>query len=106
MSGLIQRIAEAIYELNPYEDSDDDGRHGPVSLVDLSEIDLGLWSLVYGQARIALTTARNPMPEMLEAARDWSLAKYGQAIGDDAAIGCWQAMIDAALKQEAGKCGR
>lgn len=33
-----------------------------------------------------------PTEEMLIAARDWSYEKYGKAIGDDAARGCWKAM--------------
>lgn len=33
---------------------------------------------------------------MLIAARDWSQAKYGKAIGDDAARGCWKVMWGAA----------
>jgi hypothetical protein len=33
---------------------------------------------------------------MLVAARDWSHKKYGQPIGNDAAIGCFMAMIEAA----------
>lgn len=36
-----------------------------------------------------------PNEEMLIAARDWSAQKYGKPIGDDAAIGCWQAMYTA-----------
>lgn len=39
---------------------------------------------------------REPTEAMLIAARDWSQKKYGKPIGDDAAIGCWQAMFDAA----------
>lgn len=42
-----------------------------------------------------LTAMRVPTEAMLIAARDWSYAKYGKPIGDDAAIGCWQAMFDA-----------
>lgn len=38
---------------------------------------------------------RVPTEAMLNAARDWSVNKYGQGIGNDAAIGCWQAMFDA-----------
>lgn len=38
---------------------------------------------------------RNPTEAMLNAARDWSVKKYGIGIGNDAAIGCWQAMFDA-----------
>lgn len=40
--------------------------------------------------------SREPTEAMLIAARDWSQKKYGKPIGDDAAIGCWQAMFDAA----------
>jgi hypothetical protein len=36
-----------------------------------------------------------PTEAMLEAAQDWSHAKYGKPIGNDAAIGCWQAMLRA-----------
>jgi len=38
---------------------------------------------------------RIPTEAMLDAARDWSVNKYSQGIGNDAAIGCWQAMYDA-----------
>lgn len=41
---------------------------------------------------------RKPTEAMLNAARDWSQEKYGKPIGNDAAIGCWQAMLDAAPK--------
>jgi len=37
-----------------------------------------------------------PTEEMLNAARDWSVKKYSQGIGNDAAIGCWKAMLTAA----------
>ena len=37
-----------------------------------------------------------PTEAMLNAARDWSVKKYGQGIGNDAAIGCWKAMLAAA----------
>jgi hypothetical protein len=33
-----------------------------------------------------------PTEAMLNAARDWSAAKYGRPIGNGAAIGCWRAM--------------
>lgn len=36
-----------------------------------------------------------PNEAMLEAARDWSQGKYGKPIGNDAAKGCWKAMMDA-----------
>ena len=40
-----------------------------------------------------------PTDKMLEAARDWSIKKYGKAIGNDAAIGCWTVMRCAALEE-------
>ena len=36
-----------------------------------------------------------PTEEMLIAARDWSLKKYGISVGDDGAKGCYAAMIAA-----------
>lgn len=39
---------------------------------------------------------KEPTEAMLIAARDWSYKKYGKPIGDDAAIGCWKAMFEAA----------
>ena len=52
-------------------------------------------------AAVAAERARlqEPTEEMLIAARDWSLKKYGKPIGNDAARGCWAAML-AASKQE------
>ncbi|WP_336817247.1 hypothetical protein [Burkholderia gladioli] len=63
-----------------------------------------------GFARALLTSPRAavPAPEgwklvpieategMKHAARDWSDKKYGKPIGNDAAIGCWGTMLDAA----------
>lgn len=37
-----------------------------------------------------------PTPEMDNAARDWSVSKYGSGIGNDAAHGCYSAMLEAA----------
>ena len=37
-----------------------------------------------------------PTPEMDNAARDWSVSKYGRGIGNDAAHGCYSAMLEAA----------
>jgi hypothetical protein len=42
----------------------------------------------------------DPTEAMLDAARDWSATKYGKAIGNDAAIGCWRAMMSAATKAD------
>ena len=46
-------------------------------------------------ALTAQPVAWQPTEAMLIAARDWSEKKYGKPIGNDAAIGCWQAMFDA-----------
>jgi hypothetical protein len=46
-----------------------------------------------------------PTEAMLNAARDWSVKKYGQGIGSDAAIGCWQAMLAAAPAQSPALIG-
>lgn len=37
-----------------------------------------------------------PTLEMDNAARDWSVSKYGRGIGNDAAHGCYSAMLEAA----------
>lgn len=42
-----------------------------------------------------LAELREPDEGMLAAARDWSARKYGKPIGNDAAIGCLQTMLDA-----------
>ena len=41
-----------------------------------------------------------PTDDMLNAARDWSDKKYGKPIGNDAAVGCFQAMLEAAPEPE------
>lgn len=56
-----------------------------------------LWRL---RARAAIAAMREPSEAMLIGARDWSLKKYGIGVGNDGAIGCWQAMIDAGLAEE------
>ena len=42
-----------------------------------------------------------PTDAMLVSARDWSYAKYGKPIGNAAAVGCWEAMLAAAPKEQA-----
>ena len=39
---------------------------------------------------------KEPTQEMLDSARDWSIKKYGRAVGNDGAYGCYKAMIAAA----------
>lgn len=51
---------------------------------------------VKSTAPVVAEGLRPPTETMLNAARDWSVKKYGIGIGNDAAIGCWQAMYDAA----------
>lgn len=46
--------------------------------------------------RASKAAPAHPTEAMLDAARDWSDAKYGKPIGNDAAIGCWNAMLAAA----------
>lgn len=43
-----------------------------------------------------------PTEAMLLSARDWSATKYGKPIGNDAAKGCWGAMVAAAIAQQKG----
>ena len=45
---------------------------------------------------VTVSVPVEPTEKMLIAARDWSYAKYYKPIGNDAAIGCWKAMIAAA----------
>ena len=45
----------------------------------------------------AQTPPLQPTEAMLNAARDWSIKKYGRGIGNEAAIGCWRTMFCAAL---------
>ena len=50
-------------------------------------------------ARAAIVALREPSEAMTDAARDWSIKKYGKAVGSDGSTGCWQSMIDAALSE-------
>lgn len=43
---------------------------------------------------------RDPDEAMLNGARDWSCSKYGIGVGNDDAIGCWQAMFDAFVPED------
>ena len=53
----------------------------------------------FARARAAIEAMRDPTETELHGARDWSVKKYGLGVGNDAALGCWQAMIDAALSE-------
>jgi len=46
----------------------------------------------------SVVVPREPTEAMLNAARDWSLEKYGVGVGNDGATGCYRAMIAAAEK--------
>ena len=37
---------------------------------------------------------KEPTQAMLDSARDWSTKKYGKAVGNDGASGCYKAMIE------------
>lgn len=54
-----------------------------------------------GESIASPAAPMQPTEAMLNAARDWSIKKYGQAIGSDAAIGCWQAMLAASPQAKA-----
>lgn len=44
-----------------------------------------------------------PTEEMLNAARDWSAAKFGKPVGNDGAKGCWHSMLTARPKRAEGE---
>jgi hypothetical protein len=54
-----------------------------------------------GKATNAGGLPRIPTEAMLNAARDWSVKKFGMGVGNDGATGCWQAMYDAAVQSPA-----
>lgn len=54
------------------------------------------WKPILPEIDAILAEAERPSEGMLIAARDWSQSKYGKPIGNDAAIGCFGAMIRAA----------
>lgn len=90
MSETVDRVARALF-LNAHPE-----RSGEFAMRwDYSGEARAIW---VGMAQAAIAAMREPTDPMLIAARDWSYAKYGKPIGNDAAIGCWQAMLDAALK--------
>lgn len=49
--------------------------------------------------RAVLTSIREPDEVMREAARDWSYEKYGKPVGYEGTDGCFQAQIDAILRE-------
>ena len=53
-------------------------------------------ALLAAIARQGAAVPEEPTEAMLNAARDWSVKKYGLGIGNDAAKGCWAAMYKAA----------
>lgn len=57
--------------------------------------DTGCSNCEPGPSTPSQESPQEPTRAMLDAARDWSNKKYGKAIGDDAARGCWQAMLAA-----------
>lgn len=57
-------------------------------------------ALALKKARAAVEAMAAPTEAMHDAARDWSVRKYGNAIGLDASAGCFEAMLAAALAEE------
>ena len=53
----------------------------------------GLDALIAGTG---VVVPKEPTEAMLNGARDWAIKKYGIGIGNDAAIGCYRVMIEAA----------
>lgn len=90
MSEMVDRVARALF-LSAYPE-----RPGEFAMRwDYSGEARAIW---VGMARSVISAMRELTDPMLIAARDWSAATYGNPIGNDAAIGCWRARLDAALK--------
>lgn len=49
--------------------------------------------------KAGLEVLRTPTRAMLDGARDWSIKKYGQGVGNDGATGCWQSMVDILINE-------
>lgn len=84
---VIEIVARAIRR-NRFE------RNGRLDAFD-PELPLTDNEMADGQAAIIalLDAITEPTEAELNAARDWSYAKYGRAIGNDAAAGCRSAML-------------
>ncbi|NUF61576.1 hypothetical protein HUN33_12215 [Acinetobacter bereziniae] len=74
------------------------------SLKEQASGNMDLHSYVYEFANALLREAtpegfilvpKEPTQAMLDSARDWSIKKYGKAVGNDGASGCYKAMIEA-----------
>ena len=87
MSEMIERVARAFYESHPWGDEDGAGVHSWESLPED-------WRAVFmGGARAAIEAWREPTMEM------WTHAMpHVDSLSSIAAF--WQAMIDAALKEQ------
>jgi hypothetical protein len=85
----LQAAARAIYAADPQLGTD-----GPVPW---DQQHTPLRAVCVAQARAAVKAIQHPDEAMLEAARNWSRAKYGIPIGNEAASQCWQVMIDVIL---------
>lgn len=114
---LRQRLGEALTEkLHEMQGNYEDEEGGMIDWCDSRIMDELLDAVIpsiatpaasVAQAEDAGTLPRIPTEVMLNAARDWSVKKYGIGVGNDAAIGCWQAMHDAAMSstQHSAKAG-
>ena len=62
-----------------------------------NEIDFGwkMWQLAKANVPEGFVLVpKEPTQAMLDSARDWSTKKYGKAVGNDGASGCYKAMIE------------
>jgi hypothetical protein len=87
MMNMIEKVARKLCEEN-YNKPDNKTQFGSY-----------VWTLYIKDAKVAIEAMRKPSEEMLNSARDWSVAKHGRGVGNVDATQCWQAMIDAALKE-------
>ena len=57
---------------------------------------LKIWQAAKAQAVLEgfVLVPKEPTQAMLDSARDWSTKKYGKAVGNDGASGCYKAMIE------------
>lgn len=94
-----ERIASAILKaIKNHDPTQTSGGRSPFIGVDddLSDVLVEGYVDLFAAADAVLAKMERPTVAMLVAARDWSLARLGKPVGNDAAIGCWQAMIAAA----------
>lgn len=93
MSEMVERVAKAIFE--QFYLGWEEKPAWPPKVYDSELRSADDWR---NAVRIGLGTMREPNEAMQNGAREWSRVFVGSPIGNRAATGCWQAMIDEALK--------